>query len=277
MIPNLGHLGPLPINTHDVFVGLGVTVAAVVFLLEARRRKVSDERVWIVVAGALVGGALLARLGTWAQHLDLRDNASLVEHWLYGNRSILSGLVGAYAGALVAKRLTGYRTPTGDLFAPAVALGMAVGRVGCLLTELPGTPPSLPWGITLSPAQAEALRPAYGADAVAGVPMHPSFAYEIVFQLLIFFVLWRLRDRLAAPGELFKLYLAGYAAFRFAVEFVRGNEVVFAGLTRPQLFLLACAPLLVWHLTRQARRGVYRDAWRRADDRQPAPATEAAS
>jgi prolipoprotein diacylglyceryltransferase len=58
---------------------------------------------------------------------------------------------------------------------------------------------------------------------------------------------------MTVPGELFRLYLAGYAAFRFAVEFVRGNEVVFAGLTRPQLFLLATAPLLVWHLVRRAR------------------------
>ncbi|GAA1835159.1 prolipoprotein diacylglyceryl transferase [Luedemannella flava] len=262
MVPTLGHLGPVPINTHDVLVGVGVLVAAVVFLLEVRRRRVTDERVWIVVAGALVGGALLGRLGTWAQHLDLRQNASFVEHWLYGNRSILSGLVGAYLGALVAKRLTGYRLPTGDLFAPAVALGMAVGRIGCLLTELPGTPTGLPWGVTLTPAEAAALRPAYGADAVAGVPLHPSFAYEIVFQLLIFGVLWWLRDRLPVPGELFKLYLVGYAAFRFAVEFARGNEVVFAGLTRPQLFLLACAPLLAWHVVRQARRGVYRGLWR---------------
>ena len=51
-----------------------------------------------MVAGALVGGALLGRLGTWAQHWDLRGNATLPEQWLYGNRSILSGLVGAYLG-----------------------------------------------------------------------------------------------------------------------------------------------------------------------------------
>jgi prolipoprotein diacylglyceryltransferase len=281
MIPTLGHVGPLLIDTHDVLVALGVLVAAVVFVLEARRRKVDDDRVWIVVAGALVGGALLGRLGTWVQHVDLRQNASFVEQWLYGNRSILSGLAGAYAGALVAKRLTGYRAPTGDLFAPAVALGMAVGRVGCLLTELPGTPTHLPWGVTLTAAEAAQLAPTYGAQAVAGVPLHPSFAYEIVFQVLIFVVLLRLRDRLGAPGELFKIYLAAYAAFRFAVEFVRGNEIVYAGLTRPQLFLLACAPLLVWHVVRQARRGVYRDAWRRAPGvpvepaaTEPVPATE---
>lgn len=253
MVPDLGHLGPVPIDTHDVFVAIGVLAAALIFLYEVRRRRVYDDRVWIVVAGALVGGALLGRLGTWMQHLDLRQNASLLEQWAYGNRSILSGLVGAYVGALVAKRLCGYRQRTGDLFAPAIALGMAIGRVGCLLTELPGTPTSLPWAVTLTPAQAATI-----PGAVAGVPLHPSFLYEIVFQLAAFAALWWLRDRLGAPGELFKLYLVGYAVFRFAVEFVRGNEVVAVGLTRPQLFLLACLPLLAWHVVRQARRGVYR-------------------
>jgi phosphatidylglycerol---prolipoprotein diacylglyceryl transferase len=205
------------------------------------------------VAGALVGGALLGRLGTWLQHFDLRQNATLAEQWLYGNRSILSGLVGAYVGAIVTKRLTGYRERTGDLFAPAVALGMAIGRIGCLLTELPGSPTRLPWGITLTPEQAATI-----PGTVAGVPMHPSFAYEIIFQLAAFGALWWLRDRLTTPGELFTLYLAAYAVFRFGIEFVRGNEVVYAGMTRPQLFLLACLPLLAWHLVRRARRGAFR-------------------
>jgi len=257
LYPVLAHVAGVPILTHDVCVLLGVLVAAGVFTVEVRRRGGVDERIWYVVIGVLVGGTLFGRLGTWLQHVDVRHNATLAEQWLYGNRSILSGLVGAYGGALLAKRLCGYREPTGDLFAPAVALGMAVGRFGCLLAERPGTPTDLPWGVTLTPAEA-----AQFPGAVAGVPLHPSFAYEIAFQFGMFLLLRRLRDRIEAPGELFKLYLVGYAAFRFLVEFVRGNQVAFAGLTRPQLFLLVCAPLLVLHLVRQWRRGVYAHVFR---------------
>jgi phosphatidylglycerol:prolipoprotein diacylglycerol transferase len=237
--PVIARIGPVAILSHDVFVALGIGVAALVLLWEIRRRGAQDERLWYVLAGALVGGALLARLGTWAQHLDPRDNATLLEQWAYGNRSILSGLVGAYVGAIVAKKVSGYPWRTGDLFAPAVAAGMAVGRVGCLLAEPPGTPTGLPWGVTLSPAQAEAMH------TVAGVPLHPSFGYEILFHLVAFGALLALRHRVTAPGALFKIYLAAYAAFRFVVEFVRGNEVVWLGLTRPQLFLLVCLPLVV--------------------------------
>ena len=153
----------LGVDTHAVFVALGVLTAVVVFAVEARRRGATDERLLIVVTGGLVGGAVFMRLGTWLQHVDLRQNATLAEQWTYGNRSILGGLVGAWAGVHVAKRLSGYQPRTGDLFAPAVALGMAVGRVGCLLTERPGSPTGTSWGSpsTTLPPRAPVRRPAY--------------------------------------------------------------------------------------------------------------------
>jgi prolipoprotein diacylglyceryltransferase len=247
MYPSVG-----PVPTHDLFVGLGVLAAVLVFVAEARRRGQTDEKVVYVVLGALVGGAVFMRLGTWMQHLDLRENASLTEQWLYGNRSILGGLVGAWLGVHVAKRVVGYRVRTGDLFAPAVALGMAVGRIGCLLTELPGTPTGTSYGISLDAAAAKRL------GAPAGVPLHPSFVYEILFHAAAFCLLWFwLRHRVTAPGETLTFYLAGYGVFRFLVELVRGNEVVWHGLTRPQLFLLVTVPLILGRIAWQARRGVY--------------------
>ncbi|MDP2772023.1 MAG: prolipoprotein diacylglyceryl transferase [Nocardioides sp.] len=251
-------LGPLP--THELFVLLGVLAAGAVFAIEARRRGQTDERLAFVILGAVVGGAVFMRMGTWLQHVDLRDNASLVEQWLYGNRSILGGLVGAWLGVHVAKRVTGYRSRTGDLFAPAVALGMAVGRIGCLLTETPGTPTAGGWGFTLDAAAAERT------GAPAGVGLHPSFVYEIVFHAVAFAVLWFwLRHRSLPPGESFVWYVASYGVFRFLVEFVRGNEVAWEGLTRPQLFLMATIPLVLARIAYQVRRGAYRDALAPAD------------
>ena len=127
------------------------------------------------------------RLGTWLQHLDLRENASLAEQWAYGNRSILGGLVGAWLGVHVAKRLCGYRLRTGDLFAPAVALGMAVGRIGCFLTE--------------------PLRSTGGHNV--------SFVYEIAFHLAAFAVIYPLVQgrELGLPTWIFGLFAAGLLAF----------------------------------------------------------------
>ncbi|BCJ47371.1 diacylglyceryl transferase [Actinoplanes ianthinogenes] len=251
-------IGLLPAAVHDAFVGAGLVVAGAVFTYEVRRRGRSDPRLWCLVAGALVGGLLVSRLAGWARHLDPGRNPNLAEQWLYGGRSILSGLFGAYLGVLIAKRLCRYPWRSGDLFAPAVAAGMAVGRVGCLLTERPGTPTGASWGVTLSAADAARF-----PGTPAGVPLHPSFAYEIVFQLVALAVLIALRERVSRPDALFTGYLAGYAAFRFTVEFVRGNEVVAAGLSRSQIFLLCCLPLLGWRLRTLARARHEETAWAR--------------
>lgn len=244
-------IGPIDVPVHGIFVGLGVLVAAVVFFLEARRRGALDEHALVAVTGALVGGAIGMRLSGIAEHLDPRLNPSLAEAWAFGSRSILGGLVGAYVGVLIAKRIVGYRGKTGDLFAPAVALGMAVGRIGCLLTEAPGRPTTLPWGIHAPGTVPEC------PGCQAGQAMHPSFVYEIVFQLAAFFTLLWLRSRVTRPGELFVLYVAAYAVFRFLVEFTRANETVWLDLTRPQWFLLPGLVLVAIRLRIGYRRGDY--------------------
>lgn len=229
---------------HDLWVALGVTVALGVFVYEKRRRGLTDERLWVVLGFAVGWGAVAARLGTWFGGAVDGPRAGLVEQFLYGNRSILGGLLGAYAGALVAKRLTGYTESTGALFTPAVAIGMAVGRVGCLLTEPPGTATGMPWGVVLPTGSAAAL------GVPAGVPLHPSYAYEVAFHLVAFAVVWWARDRVGA-SDLFVLWVGAYATFRFGVEFVRVGDRLALGLTGAQLLLLMTAPWLVWRL-RQA-------------------------
>ena len=98
MYPTLRDLTglPMPLSTHDLFVRLGVAAAGVVFVLEARRRDQTDERIWVrrgwahwSVGRSSPGSAPGSSTSTCG------DNASLAEQWLYGNRSILSGLVGA--------------------------------------------------------------------------------------------------------------------------------------------------------------------------------------
>ncbi len=250
MIPQW-RIGPLVLPVHGVFVGLGVLAAAIVFLAEARRRGAVNDQSLVAVTGALVGGAIGMRLSGWAEHLDLRLNPTLLQAWEFGARSILGGLLGAYLGVVLAKRVGGYTGKTGDLFAPAVALGMAIGRIGCHLTEAPGRPTQLPWGV-----HAPATTP-HCPGCLTGAAMHPSFLYEIAFQLAAFAALLWLRDRVTHPGELFVLYLAGYAVFRFVVEFVRANDTVWLNLTRPQWVLLPSLALVALRMRHGHRRGHY--------------------
>ena len=209
---------------HGTCVAAGVVAGAAVFLQEVRRRDLADERLLVVVAGVLVGGAIGMRAAGLVRLLDAGGPTLLAEAWTQGAKSVLGGLAGAYAGALAGKRLAGYRERTGALFAPAVALGLAVGRVGCFLTEPVGRPTDLPW----------ALRGA-----------HPSFLYEIAFHLLAFVLLVRWRDRLVDTADLLVGYLAAYAVFRLGVETTRTNDVLALGLTGSQWVAVLVLPLLL--------------------------------
>lgn len=257
MLPIL-RVGDLTLPTHDIFVLAGVVTAVVVFALETRRRRAGDPRLVWVVLGAVITGGLFARLSTGWQYLANADDPSLMGLWLEGGRSFLGGLAGAYFGAVVTKRLVGYKAKTGDLFAPSVAAGMAVGRVGCFLTEQIGTPTSLPWGITVSPETAAAMP--YCPSCALGVPMHPSFLYEIGFHLVMLGVLVSLRRRPLPAGELFKIYLLAYGVFRFLVEFIRDGRLMIGPFTGSQIFLLVTLPLLFTYFGRRLHIGTYRTA-----------------
>ena len=244
------HLGPLPVPVHELFVLLGATVATVVYWREARRRGMADQAHIAVAAGALLGGVLLAKGATAWRWALTTDDVSLLGLLAHGGKSVLGGLFGAYGGALVAKRLVGVRHSTGDLFAPAVAAGMAVGRVGCLLTEPPGIPTDLPWAVALSPGQAEQVT---GCTGACLLPSHPAHAYEVAFHLLSLVAVLRLRDRLPRQGMAFTVWLLAYGVFRFGNEFLRANPEFWLGLSGSQTFLLVTVPLLAWGLVRQLR------------------------
>jgi prolipoprotein diacylglyceryltransferase len=228
------------VPTHEFFIAVGLAVAAAVYFWEARRKGLLSEKTAWIAVGALIGGAILAKVGSAWRFAG--DGSSLTELYLFGGRSILGGLAGAYFGAIVTKRIVGYRRSTGDLFAPPVAIGLAIGRIGCFLTEQVGTPTSMPWGIAVSADTAAAIPNC--PQCLSGAAMHPSFLYEIGFLAVTFVVLWWGRDRLVA-GMSFKLFLLGYGVFRFAVEFVRGNPEMAFGLSGSQIFLLVTIPLLL--------------------------------
>ena len=235
---------------HGAFVALGTVAAVAVFAVEARRRRTLDDRLFMILTGSLFCGAVAAKLSTAWRYFAAASDPTLIGALVNGGKSVLGGLAGAYFGAIATKRLIGYRTPTGDVFAPAVALGIGIGRFGCLLTETPGTPTGLSWGLTVDAGRAARI-PTF-PPAWIGVPLHPSFVYEIVFHFAMLAVLLRLRRRPDLRDELFKIYLLAYAMFRFLIEFVRGNEVVWGGLTRSQLFLIPSTLLLAGYFVRRS-------------------------
>jgi len=134
-----------------------------------------------------------------------------------------------------------------DICATALALGYAIGRIGCQVSGDGdyGIRSNLPWAMGY---------PHGTLPTPAGVKVQPTPIYETVTMCLLAYGLWRLRDRVR-PGVVFALYLLLSGLERFLVEFIRRNSEVFAGLTSPQLESLALMVIgSVW-LALLARRG----------------------
>jgi phosphatidylglycerol---prolipoprotein diacylglyceryl transferase len=259
LVPTLGRIGPFVVGTHDAFTVVAILVGLAIYYRELRQRgMLGPTIVWISLA-AILGAAFGARLITAWEHPAYYSTAFAevpltvaIEH---SGKSILGALAGGYLAINLAKRAFGYTRSTGDCYVLAIPIATAIGRVGCFLSELPlGTPTTLPWAISVSPATAAQ----FAVCPYCGGPMHPSMVYEILFNLLAAVVIARWRDRVTVPGDALKLYLVSAGIFRFFVEFVRANPPQALGLTGPQWVLIPLVGLLVLHFVRQVRRDAYR-------------------
>ena len=257
MAPVLAQVGPFTLYTHDLFTLLGILAGLALYYRALRRDRILDGRIVLISLAAITGGAIGARLITSWEVIDEVSTAGLPLTYVitHGPRSIIGGLAGGYLAIVLSKRALGYTLSTGDYYAAAIPLALAIGRVGCFLSELPlGTPTDLPWGMTVSPEAAASFPRCPGC----GGPMHPSMLYEIGFHLAAFGLIVSRGPLLPIRGDTLKAYLLAYGIFRFGVEFVRGNEVQAWGLTGPQLVLVPLVGLLVIHFVRRVRTGAYR-------------------
>lgn len=259
MLPVLWQSGPFVVQTHDVFSLIAVVVGLALYYRSLRAAGLLDERIVAASLAVVVGAVVGARTITAWEHpayYSVAIAAGAPLSWIveHSGKSILGALAGGYLGGVLAKRALGYRGSTADHYALAIAVGTAIGRVGCFLSELPlGTATTLPWGISVSPDAAAAF--ARCPDCM--LPMHPSMLYEVAFNVLAAAAILRWRHRVVATGDVLRLYLLADFTFRFLVEFVRGNEVQAFGLTGPQLVLIPLAGLLAIHFARQVRSGAW--------------------
>ena len=238
-------IGPVTLQTFGLMFGLGfVAAGAVIARRFSELGKPPDwayEMAFVALLGGLVGSRLDYVIQNWSD----------VEGDLLGSLFSGSGLVwygGAIGGAIAVLLWARYRGILGlallDLAAAPLALGYAIGRVGCQLSGDGdyGEPWDGPWAM------------AYPDGTVpTDEPVHPTPVYETLAMAVVALVLWRLRDRLR-PGLLFAIYLVAAGVERFLVEFVRRNEDVALGLTQAQLLSVVMVLAgVVWLLVARGR------------------------
>lgn len=228
------HLGALRLHPHVVFETLAYAVAFRVYLLLRKRGgdALDDGTRWWMIAAAALGAVVGSKVLYW-----LEDPALTLARWrepayLIGGKTIVGALIGGLFAVEIAKLHLGIRKRTGDLFAVPLCVGIAIGRIGCFLTGLEdhtaGTATSLPWGVNFGD----------------GILRHPTQLYEVPLALALGGFLWRRASRPHVTGDIFKMFMAAYFAFRLACDFLKPEVRVFVGLSSIQW---ACVVMLVYY------------------------------
>ncbi len=234
MYPVLFRLGSFDITSFGAMVALGSVLGILLLRSEMVRSGLDGgkgiDAALVGVLGGLAGAKLLYVVEHWAEPLS----ETLLSR---GGMSWFGGLTG---GVLAGLAMVAYaRLPLMTVLsaaAPAMALGQAIGRIGCFLVgDDYGRPTSLPWGIAFP----EGLPP-------TTVRVHPTQLYEFTLLLVIAAVLVWLRRRGTADRAVVAWYLVLAGGMRFLIEIVRVNQVVLAGLTTAQLFSVGLVLLGVW-------------------------------
>jgi len=241
----------IPMGSHPAWHPVLETLAyatgyAVFRRVRARQGDVvAEPQRWTVLAaaavGALVGSRLLGLAEQWPTVLQAWHAGRLLALLVSpGGKTIVGGLLGGWFGVEIVKRASGIRQRTGDLFVLPLCVGIAIGRIGCFIAGLAddtfGKPTNLPWAV----------------DFGDGIGRHPTQLYEIVF--LAFLALLISRRAKLAEGARFRIFLAGYLAWRLVIDFFKPQPLI-AGMNVIQWACVAGLIVLATDvISRSARR-----------------------
>ncbi len=298
MIPILLRLGPfdlfghpltLTIYSYGLMMALGFIAADIVVSAECRRRGINPDFATALVLWAAIGGLAGARLydvlDNWRMYMA--DPVAII--WSGSGFVWFGGFLGGIAAAYFVARHYGLPfLATADMAGPALAIGQALGRIGCLVSGDGdwGLPSTLPWAMSFPKAivgwNGQTVLKLDAHDKLVsgffpGVRVHPTPIYEAVLYVVVFAVLWSLRSRIRVNGRLFYLYLVLLGASRLTVEFWRINPRVLWGLSEAQIISasMMVVGVVALHLTGGIVSGWSREEARTSGKTEPKMAVHA--
>ena len=222
-------IGAFSVRWYGIMVALAVIVLILWALREVRRgADLSYETVFNAALVGIPSGIIFSRL---LHVIDLWDYFSQHPGEIIGGSglTIYGAVLGAALGIWIYSRFSkkfsfGYLA---DVIAPGIILAQAIGRIGCTINGCCyGIESHLPWAVVYT--HPESVGP-------IGVPVHPTQPYEIVYNLIVFVVLLRLRGRFQPAGSLFLIYLTLYALWRLGIDFIREGTPFLFGLHEAQV------------------------------------------
>ncbi|MFC1667293.1 prolipoprotein diacylglyceryl transferase [Candidatus Omnitrophota bacterium] len=226
MYPIIAKFGPMTIYSYGLMVAIAFLLGVYVAGIEAARKDIKLDLVYDLVLYLAIGSLIGARvyyLIFFNPSIFVKDPASILKVW-EGGLAIHGAILG---GALVAilfsrlRRISFWKLA--DLVAPSIILGQAVGRIGCFLNSCCfGAPTESMFGVKFPKESLPYI-------AYAGLRVHPTQLYEFTLNLIGFFVLWSMRQKIKFDGGVFLLYLMIYSCIRVGISGLRGDSLYIWG------------------------------------------------
>jgi len=256
VFPRLFQIGNFGVPTYGVLVATGVLVGLWISVRNSAKQGIKPENAWdfgiALVLSGIVGAKILYIILDWRSgHVygeNLRQIFTL--DTLQAGGVFSGGLLAAFAVSVwFLRRHHMPALKTFDAFAPGLAMGHSIGRVGCFAAGCCyGKHTDHFWGVTFTNPLAHAV-----VGTPLGVPLEPTQLFESAVELSIFFILTWMLARKKFDGQIFGAYLFLYGVARFFLEYLRddpGRGSVFGGaLTGTQLIAIGLVLTggLIWY------------------------------
>lgn len=215
----------LPVRWYGILIATGVILGTLLALKNAKRYNIEEDTfidlLLFAIPASIIGARIYYVIFSWDLY---RDNPISALNIREGGLAIHGVLIAGISVAVIfckIKKISFW--DIGDLTAPSLILGQAIGRWGNFMNqEAHGGPTNLPWGIMVN-----------------GEKVHPTFLYESLWNFLVFgFLLWYSRKKAKEKGEVFLLYLGLYSLARFFIEGLRTDSLMWGPIRVAQLISL---------------------------------------
>jgi phosphatidylglycerol:prolipoprotein diacylglycerol transferase len=254
MFPKLFEIGPVPVYSYGLMLGIAFLVGNSILVRQLRANKM-DESIgvnvtFIALIAGLVGSKIFYIIEEWNFGSGLSFSALMSPDVLFSPSGLTfyGGLICAAISLIIYCKIKKLSVlGLFDLLSPAAALGYGIARIGCHLSG------DGDYGIAVNGTIWEFLGYSYANGTVPtppGVLVHPTPLYELVAAIFIFLFLWKLKDRKTFNGEVFAFYLIFVGLSRLLVEFIRLNPRVIFGLSQAQLIsvFMIIAGILIYFI-----------------------------